>query len=169
MLEFGLFMDAFGLRKVGVLDRDGVDRLSDLSDDILLRILDFMSIKGAGQTHGLSRRWRYLWSFRTSLVFTVNNNKTSDDGVRASANVVDGVVAHYKGPKIRELHLNTHNYMVRATQIDSWIRFAIDRDVERIWLGLWNSKEIYKVPPELFCSKFLTSLHLQCVELKVVG
>lgn len=162
-------MDASRLRKVGSLDRDGMDRLSDLSDDLLIRILDFMSIKRAGQTHGLSRRWRHVWSFRRNLVFAVHNNEASDDGIVASAEVVDNVLAHYKGPKIRELHLNIHNYMARATQIDSWIRFAIDRDVERIWLGLWNPDELYRVPPELFRCKFLTSLYLQCCQLMVVG
>lgn len=59
---------------------------------------------------------------------------------------------------------NIHDYTARAAQVHSWVRLAIDRDVESMWLRLWNPKELYKVPPELFRGKFLA----QCCELRVV-
>ncbi|CAL4907656.1 unnamed protein product [Urochloa decumbens] len=40
---------------------DGVDRMSALSDDLLRRILYFVTSKEAASTSVLSRRWRLLW------------------------------------------------------------------------------------------------------------
>ncbi|KAK3135797.1 hypothetical protein QOZ80_5BG0423530 [Eleusine coracana subsp. coracana] len=48
------------------------DRLSSLSDDLLLRILHFTHFKEAASTGVLSRRWRHLWRSSGAVNLTVN-------------------------------------------------------------------------------------------------
>ena len=45
----------------------GVDRLSELPDDILRRILHFAPLKEAASTTALSRRWRARVGFKKSV------------------------------------------------------------------------------------------------------
>ncbi|TVT97238.1 hypothetical protein EJB05_57523 [Eragrostis curvula] len=52
---------------------DGVDRLSDLSDDVLLDIIDRLcSVHAAARTSILSRRWRGLWTGLSEVVLDVD-------------------------------------------------------------------------------------------------
>ena len=44
------------------------DRLSDLPDSLVLRILSFVNLKAAVQTSTLSRRWKDLWKQLPSLI-----------------------------------------------------------------------------------------------------
>ncbi|KAK9048671.1 hypothetical protein SSX86_032363 [Deinandra increscens subsp. villosa] len=55
-----------------------VDRLSNLSDELIHKILSFISIKQAIQTSALSSRWRYIW---TSMPYL---NLASEDSPRLS-------------------------------------------------------------------------------------
>jgi hypothetical protein len=47
----------------------GRDRLSDLPDHVLLRIIEFMNIKCSVQTCVLSKRWKDIWKSLTRLLF----------------------------------------------------------------------------------------------------
>ncbi|KAM0000625.1 putative F-box domain-containing protein [Helianthus debilis subsp. tardiflorus] len=46
------------------------DRLSALSDDLILKILSFVGLKDAVRTSVLSHRWRHLWTSITHLSFS---------------------------------------------------------------------------------------------------
>ncbi|CAI0463365.1 unnamed protein product [Linum tenue] len=46
-----------------------IDRLADLSDDLLLRVLSFLDTKSAFRTTPVSKRWRSLWKDVTVLRF----------------------------------------------------------------------------------------------------
>ncbi|GJR77110.1 F-box domain containing protein [Tanacetum coccineum] len=52
------------------------DRLSNLPDDLIHKILSFVGIKLAVQTSALSRRWRYLWTSLPCLNFSREDFKT---------------------------------------------------------------------------------------------
>nr|GFA92774.1 F-box domain, cyclin-like protein [Tanacetum cinerariifolium] len=45
------------------------DRISNLPDDIIHRILSFLDIKHAIQTSQLSRRWKHVWTSMQHLSF----------------------------------------------------------------------------------------------------
>ncbi|CAI9092320.1 OLC1v1027520C1 [Oldenlandia corymbosa var. corymbosa] len=47
------------------------DRISELPDEILCCILSFLTIKEAGRTIALSKRWKITWTMFVSLIFTL--------------------------------------------------------------------------------------------------
>lgn len=128
-----------------------VDRLSSLPDDVLSKILGFLCIQHAAQTQGLCRRWRHLWSSNRDLCFTFKE----DWVVSYSPQFVEDVIARYKGRTVPSAHLCVEGDAVGAEQIDSWMRFAIDRDVSDLHLTLFDPERHYKGPPELLCCSVL--------------
>ncbi|KAM0000595.1 putative F-box domain, leucine-rich repeat domain superfamily, F-box-like domain superfamily [Helianthus debilis subsp. tardiflorus] len=52
------------------------DRLSGLSDDLLLKILSFVRLKDAVRSSVLSPRWRYLWTSLPTLTLSIRHFKT---------------------------------------------------------------------------------------------
>ncbi|KAJ0666160.1 putative F-box domain, leucine-rich repeat domain superfamily, F-box-like domain superfamily [Helianthus annuus] len=60
-----------------VIDYEGYDRLSSLPDDLIHKILSFISIKHAIKMSVLSSRWRYIWTTLPYLNFSQQNLRTS--------------------------------------------------------------------------------------------
>ena len=56
-------------KKQKALDYDGEDIISNLHDSILSHILSFLPTKEAARTSLLSKRWRYFWTYVTTLEF----------------------------------------------------------------------------------------------------
>ncbi|PWA37784.1 F-box domain, Leucine-rich repeat domain, L domain-like protein [Artemisia annua] len=52
------------------------DRISNLPNDLIHRILSFVGIKLAVQTSALSSRWRFLWTSLPCLNFSASDFKT---------------------------------------------------------------------------------------------
>lgn len=50
------------------------DRISSLSDDLLIRILLRVPTKDAVATTFLSKRWRFVWSMLPRLTYTETKN-----------------------------------------------------------------------------------------------
>ncbi|KAI3834472.1 hypothetical protein MKX03_005179, partial [Papaver bracteatum] len=49
-----------------------VDRVSNLPEALIHHILSFLDMKYVVQTSILCRRWRYVWTTVSTLVFDVN-------------------------------------------------------------------------------------------------
>lgn len=59
--------------RISSLNSDvGVDRLGTLRDDALIEILNFLGIHESPRTHGLLKRWRFLWAFCPEMHFVVD-------------------------------------------------------------------------------------------------
>lgn len=55
-------------------DNLNVDRISNLTDDVLLKILNSMPTEKAVQTSLLSKRWEGVWKKMSCLFFDMRNN-----------------------------------------------------------------------------------------------
>lgn len=59
--------------RISSLNSDvGVDRLGALPDVALIEILNFLGIHESPRTHGLLKRWRFLWVFCPEMHFVVH-------------------------------------------------------------------------------------------------
>ncbi|KAK9265572.1 hypothetical protein L1049_012473 [Liquidambar formosana] len=166
------------------------DRISKLPDEILVTILSRLTIEEAGRTSVLSHRWEYLWTSITVLNFDVSNFDVSEilsEDTRLGKRVleiersryvcwVNQVLKSHLGPTIEEFRIVFD--LTDRCNIDSWIKFAIERNVQRLELDLLvfhgrrsQMKQWYTFPTQClgFASfKSLTALQLKHVKVTEV-
>ncbi|XP_031248318.1 F-box/FBD/LRR-repeat protein At1g13570-like [Pistacia vera] len=160
-----------------------------LPDDILEKILSLLTIEEAASTSVLSSRWRYLWTFFSGCLDFNGRHKmmrfkstTCEVLCRDSQRFVswiDRVLGSLKYPTIEELRIRLE--VVSHSDIDNWIKIALEKRVQRLELDLFKGRICH-------CSKFdcyekckaynfalqfdsvsnfgsLTSLRLRCVDV----
>ncbi|KAL7087679.1 hypothetical protein ACP275_13G082800 [Erythranthe tilingii] len=136
-----------------------IDRLSDLPDSILCHILSLLPTKISVRTTILARRWRYLWSFVPNLDFEFADKSTT----------IDRVLLLHKLLKIDTFRISDANDY-NASQIDTWIRFAVERNVRNLHIGLEYQGKIPPSPKCIFTCKTLVDLRLaNCTVFPVSG
>ncbi|KAH6769743.1 hypothetical protein C2S52_014546 [Perilla frutescens var. hirtella] len=134
------------------------DRLSELPDSLILKILGLLPMKDFVRTSILSKRWENLWATIPCLNFDYLTREINPERVR---NIVNGVLRFWRGTKIVKfkIHLSSEIVESLVSDIDVWLRFAKENEVEVLYVDLMNSDGIYCVPQFLFSS---------CPSLKVL-
>ncbi|VYS57768.1 unnamed protein product [Arabidopsis thaliana] len=108
--------------------KEAVDSISSLPDVILQHILSFIPTKLAITTSLLSKRWRHVWCDTPSLSF---------NDYRLEAPFIDETVTRYTASKMMRFHLHT-SLINNVPHLESWIKFAMSRNVDHLSLDLWN-------------------------------
>ncbi|XP_010507655.1 PREDICTED: putative F-box protein At2g39415 [Camelina sativa] len=106
--------------------REDIDLISSLPDEILQVILSFISTKLAITTSVLSRRWRHVWCDTPSLSFSDNCNLDPSS--------VDKILSRYTPRKMMSFQLCVRSLKYDHPYMYSWIKFAMCRNVENLWL-----------------------------------
>lgn len=131
------------------------DRISNLPDDVILRILSLLDMKYVIQTSALSKKWKYIWTsvthlnfdsykFRTMSLFTKfvkhalsnRNNRTH----------VSAVELRFKGPATQSV-------------IESIVNYAYLHNVEQLSF-IWFTSKKQEFPLYLFKCHTLKRLTL---------
>ncbi|PQQ14451.1 putative FBD-associated F-box protein [Prunus yedoensis var. nudiflora] len=148
-----------------------VDRISEMTDEILVSILSLLSLKEAAATSILSRRWQYVWMSTMVLNFNANFDihrnpchfKALKRKLRSLesgryVNWVNRVVEQHRGPNIEEFRACFQLNDQFASSIDKWIQFAMEKGVKTLVLNLrpCGCKVGFQ---------FLKVLHFQCVDV----
>lgn len=108
--------------------KEAVDSISSLPDVILQHILSFIPTKLAITTSLLSKRWRHVWCDTPSLSF---------NDYRLEAPFIDETLTRYTASKMMRFHLHT-SLINNVPHLESWIKFAMSRNVDHLSLDLWN-------------------------------
>ncbi|XP_050365302.1 F-box/FBD/LRR-repeat protein At1g13570-like [Argentina anserina] len=129
-----------------------LDRISNLPDELLGKILSNLRMKDGARTSVLSSKWRYKWAMIPQLVF--------DDG--CPDDIVDRVLLSHIGP-ITKFVLETVN---RDSEVlDRWIVPISRHPISGVMLGCHGMGQRYKMPLCFFSCQDLIHLHLSaCVE-----
>lgn len=145
------------------------DQISLLSDEILIFILSFLTIKEAAVTSRLAKRWRYLWaSSSSSLNFdaeeTLNKvavqNELLDEERVKYVNWVNSVLESFNGPSLKEFRVCFDLHYIFQCSIDKWIEYALAfKGLEKLELDLsgdidnfYSHRLCYTFPVNLFFS-----------------
>ncbi|XVF03936.1 hypothetical protein REPUB_Repub05bG0036400 [Reevesia pubescens] len=142
---------------------EDLDRISDLPDVILSRILSFLSTKEAVGTSILSTRWRYLFALVSNLDFELNDellerrNKRKSTTIKSFVSFVNRVLFfHNTGMENFRLKCGQ---AVDSSHVYGWISAALWRGVQHLDLNISIGKFKFRetLPVVLFnCSTLVT-------------
>lgn len=117
---------------------DSDDRLSELPDALILVILSLLPVQDVVATTLLSKRWLHLWTTTPSLHFW-----SRSDNFRT---LVSSALARWKGSKILKFSLDFLFDLPLTTDLDPWLLFAMEKQVEELYLNVSNSEREYYAP-----------------------
>ncbi|GLJ45335.1 hypothetical protein SUGI_0954220 [Cryptomeria japonica] len=146
------------------------DRLSALSDDVLLdHIFTKISYTDVVRSSILSKRWRLLWRKTPILKICRKDFEKEKDDMRVHA-IINNALLHVDA---RLLHLNLGVAFndPKAVDINTWIRLAAEKQVERMELHI-SYRHPHTTMVELGDSVFrcenLTALLLKRINLPMI-
>ncbi|XP_057772235.1 F-box/LRR-repeat protein At3g26922-like [Salvia miltiorrhiza] len=140
---------------------DSCDRLSELPDSLLLLILSFLrSTRDAVRTTILSKRWKDLWTTVPCLEFRDENPE-----------FIYRVLAQWRGAKLLRFRLSLYWGVSSPTRgdLESWLLFAVEKQVEELHVDLGSDMPYYCPPQSLYSCSSVTALHLQNCSLEIEG
>ncbi|KAL0668548.1 hypothetical protein Bca4012_031252 [Brassica carinata] len=121
-----------------------MDRLSQLPDDLLIKILSFVPTKDDVAMSILSKRWLSLWTSVPRVIFYDFSEEDSDEdeegneihAIRSLSQFVFGTLLLHKAAVLERFHLNTTSEC-SLSQIGLWVRIAVDRFVHNLKISFF--------------------------------
>lgn len=149
-----------------------VDRISELTDPLLVYILSFLSIEDAIKTQVLSKRWRYLVTELPSLVFRCYHSDSTGRDIGEFADFVDKTLNLFNNCyKLNKFAVDFgYNYDPRiVSKVNMWTRFAAEKGTEVLHLDLhileediFDEDRYYELPQHLYSNSSFRELHFSC-------
>lgn len=135
---------------------DDVDRISALSDDLLVRILSFLpTTREAAYTTVLSIRWERLWMWLPKL----NYNSNDSESLRR---FLDLNMPLHRSPVIHSFHLRLEASLFGPQDIKLWLVIALSRYLRELSITYrGNSESPSILPSSLYTCKSLVILKLR--------
>nr|XP_016440943.1 PREDICTED: F-box/LRR-repeat protein At1g55660-like [Nicotiana tabacum] len=112
-------------------------KIDALSDELLVAILSYLSVKKAATTCLVSRRWRYLWQYTSGCLEIYDRDKsTRDPNVEHEfVKLVNHVLKLHQGPTLDQFRVG-FCFGGSFFTFDHWIKFAIEKEVKVFELNL---------------------------------
>jgi hypothetical protein len=126
--------------------------ISDLTNELLLRILSFLNAKQAVWTCVLSKRWIDLWKTLPTLIFS-SDLKTKDSYKQCLSQFLS---LRDHSTDIHTLRMD-HNYTFHFSKFEEAIEYAVLHNVKHLQLDV---PDIRRFPSCFFSCPTLTSLSL---------
>ncbi|KAG7536396.1 F-box domain [Arabidopsis suecica] len=134
------------------------DKISKLSDDLLVQILLLVSTKDAVATTVLSKRWRFIWTMMPRLEYKESN----DDDKRKKIVwwFLDQSLQLHKAPVLDSLCIKLGPQCPVNVDVVKWVAKAVDRFVRKLKFKLLWSADPISLPKSLYTCETLVKLNL---------
>ncbi|KAK6143909.1 hypothetical protein DH2020_024257 [Rehmannia glutinosa] len=140
-----------------------IDRLSELPDSILIRILSFLPTKLSVATTILGRRWRFLWAHVPNFDF--DGETHSPESTMNFSDTINRVMLLSKVQTINTFRLYCSD-KCRECEIETWLAAAIARNVQKFDLYIRCHDGFFAgLPRCVFTCKTLVDLRLHGCDL----
>ncbi|GLJ45326.1 hypothetical protein SUGI_0954120 [Cryptomeria japonica] len=144
------------------------DRLSELSDDILLTaILSNISYRDVVRSSILSQRWRFLWRKIPVLKFCPEDFEKQKDDMRIQA-IINNALLHLDA-RLCCLDLQIFLNSPKAIDLNNWIRLAAEKKVKSMHLEISCTPimgfSMARLGDSLFSCENLINLQLRSIHL----
>ncbi|KAJ4881720.1 FBD-associated F-box protein [Raphanus sativus] len=140
-----------------------MDRISNLPDELLVRILSFIpTTKVAVSTSILSKRWEYLWMWLPKLDYGRKDCPVSEcESLRC---FLDRKLPLHRSPIIESFRLELCNSVFKPENINTWVETALSRCLRDLDISLHDDTDPPKfpniLPSDVFTCKSLVILKL---------
>ncbi|EOA25540.1 hypothetical protein CARUB_v10018885mg, partial [Capsella rubella] len=144
------------------MTKNGCSNINELPDDLILKILSFISTKHVVVTSLLSKRWKSLWTRVPILKFDVGDHTRFE-------RFMDKSLSSHQSHVLESLHVKLS--VVRWNKdIGPWIRTALDHHHSHLRELEIDACIVHTLlPPELFTCARLVVLKLQGIVIDVKG
>lgn len=140
------------------------DRISELPEDLLVRILDLVPTKEAVATMSLSKRWQSIWTMKRTLDYKDGSDDDHEEQGKKSKKSVwrflDKSLQLHKAPVIESLCIELGPQCPTDVDIGKWVTSAVDRRVRVLKFKLLWSADPIRLPESLYTCKTLVQLTL---------
>ncbi|KAL0824416.1 hypothetical protein Bca101_048093 [Brassica carinata] len=106
------------------------DRISQLPEELLLRILSSLPAKDVVVAMVLSKRWKFLWMLVPTLAYDHATYQDAE-GTRFSRFVYSSLLLH-EAPVLETLRLKLDRESATAVDIGVWVKTAVKRSVREL-------------------------------------
>ncbi|KAL0743983.1 hypothetical protein Bca4012_085496 [Brassica carinata] len=134
----------------------GIDRISELHDDLLLKILSQVPTKNAVTTMVLSKRWGLVWTMAPKLEY----NDTSKEGEKSVWCLINKSLQLHNALVLESLRIHVNHQFSKAADVRKCVSYAVDHCVRELSLQITSRSEIVLLPPKVYVSKTLVTLTL---------
>ncbi|XP_019090809.1 PREDICTED: putative F-box/FBD/LRR-repeat protein At4g00315 [Camelina sativa] len=140
-----------------------MDKISQLPDDVLVKVLSFLPTKDAASTSILSKRWEFLWMWLPKLDYDYSDYSVSQG--RSLQRFIDLNLPLHQAPIMESLRLKfSHGAVgsIKPEDIEKWLSVAFHFCVLELSLELSSfARRKPKLPSSLYVSKSLVILKLE--------
>ncbi|CAL9234390.1 unnamed protein product [Arabidopsis halleri] len=140
-----------------------MDRISGLSDELLVKILRFLPTKEVVSTSVLSKRWEFLWLWVPKLKFLINHFQP-DLPVR---DFITKNLPLLKPHVIESFHFQCFDKSFQPEDVKRWVGTTISRCVRELIINYCDLSSFPGKPVELLPSSLYTCTSL--ITLKLTG
>lgn len=146
-----------------------IDKISQLSDDLLIKILSLVETKDAVAMSVLSKQWMFLWTLVPRLIFDDYSEEDEDDDEENNENhgrnlshFVSGTLLLHKATVLESFHLNSA-LECNSLEIGLWVRIAVDPFMRDLEISFYYDHGLVKLPSRLFRCETIEILELHRV------
>lgn len=142
----------------------GMEKISGLPDDLLVKILSFVPTKVAASTSVLSKRWKCLWMWVPTLEYDDFQDIYSSmpSFLRYRVSVHKNLLSH-RAPTIETLRLKFCLGSFQPDDIKLWVSIAVSRCVRELSIICFSNGDEpdCALPSSLYTCKTLVTLKLE--------